>query len=49
MEDIEHHAARRRKQIPTVIFALVIILSFYVAILFAALSVLLLSGHTWIS
>ncbi len=49
MEDIEHHVARRRRQIPTAIFALVIILSFYVAILFAALSVLLLSGHTWIS
>ena len=49
MNDIENHVTRRRRQIPTVVFALVIILSFYVAILFAALSVLLLSGHTWTS
>ena len=49
MNDIENHVARRRRQIPTVIFALVIIISFYIAIFFAALSVLLLSGHTWIS
>lgn len=49
MNDVENHAARRRKQIPTVIFALVIIISFYIAIMFASLSVFLLSGNTWIS
>ncbi len=49
MNEIENHTARRRRQIPTIVFALVIILSFYVAVFFAALSVLLLSGHTWIS
>jgi len=49
MESLENHTARRRRQIPTAIFALVIILSFYVAILFAAISIFLLSGNTWIS
>ena len=49
MNEIENHVARNRRQIPTVVFAIVIILSFYVAIFFAALSVLLLTGYTWIS
>ena len=49
MSDVDNPLERRRRQIPTAIFAIVIIVSFYVAILFAALSVLLLSGHSWIS
>jgi len=49
MSDVDNSLERRRRQIPTAFFALVIILSFYLAILFAVLSVLLLSGHTWIS
>lgn len=49
MSDVDNSLERRRRQIPTAVFALVIIVSFYIAILFAALSVLLLSGHTWIS
>ncbi len=49
MNDIDNHVARRRRQIPTAVFALVIIVSFYIVIMFAALSVLLLSGYSWIS
>ena len=49
MSDVDNPLERRRRQIPTVVFAFVIIGSFYVAILFAAYSVLLLSGYKWIS
>ena len=49
MSDVDNPLERRRRQIPTVVFALVIIVSFYIAIFFAALSVLLLSGYSWIS
>lgn len=49
MSDVDNPLERRRRQIPTVVFAFIIILSFYIAILFAALSVLLMSGYTWIS
>jgi len=49
MSDVDNPLDRRRRQIPTAVFALVIIVSFYIAILFAALSVLLMSGYKWIS
>ena len=49
MNEINSQLVRHRRQIPTVVFAVIIIVSFYVAIMFAAFSVLLLSGYTWIS
>ena len=49
MNEFDNHVARRRRQIPTAVFALVIIVSFYLAIMFAAVSVLLMSRYSWIS
>ena len=47
MNDFDSPDVRRRRQVPTVVFALVIILSFYIAIFSALMTLLLLSGYSW--